>query len=138
MNHQKRTLASAMRMTAEQAAFIRGSGEANSPVPPIDNRAEKDQSEPFVDSNTVEMSVDRTRPARRIESTRGRGRRQHQIEPIHRKRALRMPITTRLLPESVERLKRLCLERRLAGHEPSTLQEIMDIAIEAWLHQNPE
>ena len=45
----------------------------------------------------------------------------------------RVPLTTRCRPELASALKRVSLKRQLAGKEPSSMQEIIEEAIEAWL-----
>lgn len=45
----------------------------------------------------------------------------------------RVPLTTRIRDDLGKALKRASLERQLAGVEPSTLQEILEEAIEPWL-----
>jgi hypothetical protein len=45
----------------------------------------------------------------------------------------RVPISTRIKTEFAQALKRASLERQLAGMEPSTLQDILEEAVEPWL-----
>jgi hypothetical protein len=44
-----------------------------------------------------------------------------------------MPLTSRIRPEVATALKRMSLERRLAGREPNTVQDIVEEALDAWL-----
>jgi hypothetical protein len=48
----------------------------------------------------------------------------------------RVPISTRIRGEYAEALKRASLERQLNKVEPSTLQDILEQAIEPWLRSN--
>lgn len=45
----------------------------------------------------------------------------------------RAPLSTRIRADYAAALKRASLERQLAGIEPSTLQDILEQAIEPWL-----
>ena len=49
------------------------------------------------------------------------------------KMAGRVPITIRVRPEIGSALKRTSLQRQLDGVEPSSMQDIVDEAIENWL-----
>lgn len=46
----------------------------------------------------------------------------------------RVPITIRVRPEIGTALKRASLQRQLDGVEPSSMQEIVDQALENWLN----
>ena len=48
----------------------------------------------------------------------------------------RSPISTRIRADFAAGLKRASLERQLQGVEPSTLQDILEAAIEPWLKAN--
>lgn len=48
----------------------------------------------------------------------------------------RSPISTRIRADFATALKRASLERQLKGIEPSTLQDILEEAIEPWLKSN--
>lgn len=48
----------------------------------------------------------------------------------------RSPISTRIRADFASALKRTSLERQLNGIEPSTLQDILEEAIEPWLKTN--
>ena len=59
-----------------------------------------------------------------------------EVEPAPEKAAppvARAPITTRLRADYVTALKRISLERQLAGQTPHTLQEFLEEALEPWL-----
>ena len=44
-----------------------------------------------------------------------------------------IPVTVRLRPEIAGALKRVSLERQLAGEEPYTQQDLVELALEPWL-----
>ena len=44
-----------------------------------------------------------------------------------------IPVTVRLRPEIAGALKRASLERQLAGEEPNTQQDLVELALEPWL-----
>ena len=44
-----------------------------------------------------------------------------------------IPVTVRLRPEIAGALKRASLERQLAGEEPHTQQDLVELALETWL-----
>lgn len=48
----------------------------------------------------------------------------------------RSPINTRVRTDFAKALKRASLERQLQGVEPSTLQEILEEALEPWLRSH--
>jgi len=48
----------------------------------------------------------------------------------------RIPVTTRCRPEVASAIKRVSLQRQLAGIEPYTVQDIMEQALEHWLELN--
>jgi len=48
----------------------------------------------------------------------------------------RAPVSTKIRSDFASALKRASLERQLKGVEPSTLQDILEEAIEPWLRAN--
>jgi hypothetical protein len=48
----------------------------------------------------------------------------------------RSPVSTRIRADYADALKRASLERQLSKTEPSTLQDILEQAIEPWLKSN--
>ncbi|MEQ9409324.1 MAG: hypothetical protein RIK87_16430 [Fuerstiella sp.] len=48
----------------------------------------------------------------------------------------RIPVTTRCRPDVATAIKRVSLQRQLAGVEPYTVQDIMEQALEQWLELN--
>ena len=55
------------------------------------------------------------------------------VAPQH---VARVPVSTRLRADFATALKRASLERQLNAVEPSTLQDILEQAIEPWLRSN--
>ena len=47
----------------------------------------------------------------------------------------RVPLTTRIRADLATALKRASLERQLASVEPNSVQEILESALEPWLHE---
>lgn len=45
----------------------------------------------------------------------------------------RLPLNTRIRSDYAKTLKRVSLERQLAGQEPHTLQEVLEEALESWM-----
>lgn len=54
------------------------------------------------------------------------------------RRVTRTPLTTRLRDDYANSMKRVSLQRQLDGVEPSSLQDILEEAIAAWLAANGE
>lgn len=50
--------------------------------------------------------------------------------------SVRVPLTTRLRPELAATLKRVSLERQLAGVHPFAVQDLVEQALQAWLAAN--
>lgn len=59
-----------------------------------------------------------------------------QSAPILPQMTGRIPVTTRCRPEVASAIKRVSLQRQLAGIEPYTVQDIMEEALEHWLALN--
>lgn len=53
------------------------------------------------------------------------------VSPVNR-----IPLTTRVRAEIAAGLKRASLERQLSGLYPNTLQDIVEEALEPWLHKH--
>lgn len=53
--------------------------------------------------------------------------------PVGNSVSVRVPLTSRIRPEVAAALKRMSLERRLAGREPNTVQDIVEEALDSWL-----
>jgi hypothetical protein len=59
-----------------------------------------------------------------------------KIAPLRVVNHARTAIHTRMRDDFAKALKRASLERQLAGVEPSTLQDILEEAVEPWLRSN--
>lgn len=59
--------------------------------------------------------------------------RQPEPKPPAAPQVARAPISTRIRSDFAQALKRASLERQLNGVEPSTLQDILEEAVEPWL-----
>lgn len=139
--NERRTLASAMTltkepMTKEQTAFIHGK-------PPMEAGAKvrlTPQELPSpVGVHLSEGGDQATGSPKQATPPRRRSKPTKETPPTRtRYRNLLMPLTTRLTPETVERLRRLCLERQLAGIEPCTVQEILEDALQGWFAENAD
>jgi hypothetical protein len=46
-----------------------------------------------------------------------------------------VPLTTRLLPNTADALRRAYLEQKLKGRKPATQQEIVEAAVQGWLRK---
>lgn len=58
----------------------------------------------------------------------------NQAQPIPQ--ITRAPISSRMRTDFQAALKRASLENQLAGREPSTVQDILEQAVEPWLKQH--
>lgn len=133
MTNKARTLTNALEMTPEKLAFIRSGSQGNAAPeePPVHARVSVDTSqtppldpEPSIEKPDAERQA--KRPSRRVAKER-------RVEQRTLVSGLRMSITTKLEPETVEALRRICLERRLEGVLPFTLQDIVEEAVSEWL-----
>ena len=131
----KRTMAGALQLSDEKVAFIQGSPRPALPV------AAEPSTPPKLDSGVTREPVQaaaevpgQPKPTR-YRPSKLASRREL---PSFGRFSLKMPITTRLQPETVETLRRTCLERRLAGTAPATLQEIVEEAVQTWLTTNAD
>jgi len=109
---ERRSMNEALAMTPEQLAFI---GES------ADKTAEanaKNESLSLV--GTTETKKPQTEPP------------SEPVRPTFQNHAL-VPVTTRLQPETAAALKRAYLERKLAGDQNSTQQQIVEGALVDWL-----
>jgi hypothetical protein len=162
MTAKRRSLNAAMDISPAAAAFIRGGVEAapasatkpveidpvesskpitiesavvqpqSSVVSPIQNEDRK-ISDP-IELETVVESPSNDRKRGRSRSRGGDAPRQESA--LYGMANLLVPLTTRLSPSTATALKRAGLEQKLYGRNPSTVQEIAEIAIQNWLQEN--
>lgn len=136
MASARRSLGAALEMTPEKLAFIQSSSqpaavaEATSPV--ATNVAQPEEAQP-VQTPTLRDGPPE-RPVHRTPRTR-----EKTVEFAISDEALLgtanllVPLTTRLQPRTAAALKRAGLEQKLRGQKPSSVQEIVEIAIQRWL-----
>jgi hypothetical protein len=128
----KRTMAGALAMTPQEMDFIKGN-----PPPTADAMKERSVPRPSNGDTGPEPEVDSAQVSDGAKPTsRRRPSPASRREPASSRLRLKMSITTRLNPETVERLRRTRLERSLAGTTPSTLEEIIEEAVQSWLASN--
>lgn len=145
---ERRSIADAMQVTPEALAFIQGTAnktvevktkapsKARSPIQesvesPVND--EPMESESMSDSSPQEPFTEKRRTYR---SNSVKSKTPSGIEMGFGMANLLVPLTTRLQPATAAALKRAGLEQKLRGHEPSTVQEIAEIAIQGWLKDN--
>ena len=97
---------------SERRTLVEG---LKSPPPPVDPRRERD----FVYGQNGKSQSDAASQS-----------------PAQTPVIARSPISTRIRADFAAGLKRASLERQLKGIEPSTLQDILEEAIEPWLKSN--
>jgi hypothetical protein len=141
-NKGRRTLGEAAMLTPDKLAFIHGSpSQSSSPPTSLQELPPTSKVQP-VQSVLSEMEAD-TNSIDDIEP-RSANRSNRRISERERKEPslpfgmanYRIPLTTRLRPETAAALKRAGLEQRLNGKQPSTVQEIAEEAIVAWLKRS--
>ena len=150
MNDNRRSLESALSIKPEAMAFIRGSkGEAPaaapSEVPPekvAKQRIEKTERRGRPAAKPIEPTPDEDLPNDVLdddpfsdpEPTRRR-RPSADRPPVADPRLL-ASLNTRISQETARNLKRAYFERKMNFQEPSTLQEIVELALREWLKRN--
>jgi hypothetical protein len=139
----RRTLGEAAMLTPDKLAFIHGSPSQSS-SPPSPSRQE---TSPTNKMQPVQPSLDEAEsdiePTEDLEPRSANRSSRRTIEKERKEQALpfgmenyRIPLTTRLRPETAAALKRAGLEQRLNGKQPFTVQEIAEEAIVAWLKRS--
>ena len=129
---ERRSMGAAL-LSPEGMAFIKG-GSPGTKIDPVKAPAE---APPQAVAPTVEDTLSespaappsrlRKRPAR---SDRSRGASHEDYSP----RGMRwISVTTRLLPETADALRRASLEQKLERLRPDTQQEIVEAAVRRWL-----
>lgn len=149
MAEGRRSLGEAVSLTPEKLAFIHGTKTL--PV-----AAEKPASAPVRPAPTVVELPTREFPGERREATEPEGTTEPETaREIHEPRKTikprsrggeeprplliadpLVPLTTRIRPATADSLRRACLEQKLARREPSTQQEIVELALHDWLRRN--
>ena len=147
--HERRTIADAMQVTPEAMAFIQGNPTKKIDIKPKPTGVPDDLGNLAAVQDETPDDLEQ-QPVEKIQS-RGQGtsdrrrtyRSNPQKQPIQNNNDLGfglnnllVPLTTRLQPATAAALKRAGLEQKLRGQQPSTVQEIVEIAIRGWLKQN--
>lgn len=128
---ERRSLGTALQLSPESMAFVRG---ASPEVSPADTTA---PASAVISTHPQAEAVRIPSPVRRKRT--GRHARTETPETNERLLGLanlRVPLTTRLHPNTAVALKRASLEQRLHGASPATVQEIAEEAIQAWLRDS--
>lgn len=136
MASSRRSLGAALEMTPEKVAFIQSNAQpAVTAAPPSNDASEMvppGKVEPVQPSTSAFDSPER--PVLRTPRSRERMSERHISDEVLLGTAnLLVPLTTRLQPRTAAALKRAGLEQKLRGQKPSSVQEIVEIAIQRWL-----
>ena len=144
--NERRSLNSALKetpkvgLTPEAMAFISGGvpgkkvEEAPAKVVPV-----KAAEVPEPLRQTIEVSSEPVSTGASEGKEAPRSRRATKVQQAPQNSMLNkllIPVTTRFDPRTAEALRRAHLEQRIKGLEPSTMQEIIQLAVQAWLREN--
>jgi hypothetical protein len=146
MTAKRRSLGAAIDISDEKAAFIKGGVPALAPS--ISDLAQNATA--FDRTESQGQKVSSAAPTRNFERdgtqtvaaqspstetalTRNRTRKSNTEGEMPQMANLLFPLTTRLSFSTAMALKRAGLEQKLYGRKPSTVQEIAEDAIKAWL-----
>jgi hypothetical protein len=119
---ERRSMGTAFALTPEKVAFIAGS-----------------ETPALAGQNAEQRQVASAVPphSRKPQNERAVGRRTStEPEAESLLGVILVPLTTRLQPRTADALRRACLQQRLRGKAPHTQQQIVEIAIDAWLKSN--
>jgi len=145
MDDQRRTLTAALVRTPEVEAFLQeGKPSETKAKQPTETRSKitaKERGEdtaPVVSSKQMEPQTEsQTEPqADPVVGRISKAKKKPVEKPTPT--SLSQPlvaITTRFRPETANALRRVSLERKLAGQSPWTQQEIIEAAVKTWLAQ---
>lgn len=133
----RRSLNAALAMTPDAMAFIKG---AETPVaevtpePKIDPTPVVQATQPQIvapePTASPQLQTARTKPNRRAKRLADSDFEDSSMMGMAN---LLVPLTTRLQPKTAMALKRAGLEQKLRGRKPSTVQEIVEEAVQQWL-----
>jgi len=133
---ERRTINDALTLPPEKVAFIHGDQNAAQALPAAP--AKVPAAATAADETPAARSDPPSEPKRSKRVGRSR-RRQPQPAPTSSPTGLvaqlRVPLTTRLHPDTAEALRRACLEQKLSGKLPNTQQDIVEQATQAWLRE---
>ncbi len=143
--NQRRSMGDAMMASADKLAFIRGESV---PVEAIPKKAEPkpvpvefNQPTELVEQPVDHLPQNDDRQSAKPERRAYRSKTNLRIDSSQSQSQnafpnLLVPLTTRLKPATAAALKRACLEQKLSGQHPSSVQEIAELAITEWLNSN--
>ena len=142
----RRSLGDALALTPDKLAFIQGATAQAATVVAEPVIEVPDTMEPIVAAAEQQREEGREEPRVLRASSRPHNRRSVRPKSDNRPTDsdmqmlgmanLLVPLTTRLQPSTAAALKRAGLEQKLRGQNPSTVQEIVEIAVSEWLEQN--
>ncbi len=133
----RRSLNAALAMTPDAMAFIKGA-EAPvaelTPMPKIEPAPIAQAIQPQIlaaePPASPQPQTHRTKPSRRAKRLVDSELEDSSMMGMAN---LLVPLTTRLQPKTAMALKRAGLEQKLRGRKPSTVQEIVEEAVQQWL-----
>lgn len=137
----RRSLSAAMSVSPEALAFIEGAKPAPgiAQSEPIAKAEEGSDAQETIQNEPTPLTL--AAPPTTSSSTsskrRPRAQRLQTQEPEMPlgMAGLLVPLTTRVSPRVAASLKRAGLEQKLRGKKPSTVQEIVENALESWLYE---
>lgn len=140
-NQERRSISAALNFDDSALAFIKGGGETPSVLAPKTIQTAAPSAHPAKKNLADEVTVQADQsnypesvPVRRSSTSKNRQNAVNHSFPGMAN--LLVPLTTRLSPSTAAALKRAGLEQKLNGAEPSTVQQIAEIAIQQWLQKN--
>ena len=136
MASARRSLGAALQMTPEKLAFIKSTPEPAPITEPTIEVASSVVQQERPATMEVQSPVAEVQEKPVTRSPRRRERIEEEEisdEALLGMNNLLVPLTTRLQPRTAAALKRAGLEQKLRGRKPSSVQEIVEIAIQTWL-----
>jgi len=141
---ERRGMGEAMALTPEKMAFIQGGLTGPQPVASAAEPSPVSSPQAETAPNSAIAVAEPPSPVRVRPSRPGRSRgaspvRIEEPEPTEVvagfSGSILVPLTTRLPLQTVDALRRACLEQKLTRRRPNTQQEILEAALTAWLRQ---
>lgn len=133
----RRGMGAAVGLSKEQVAFIqRGSSPAPSNIQAVEVQAASPAEVGRIERTPTPSDSSSSQPAAKRPTRRQtRPAREEPAEPDFYGQIL-IPLTTRLKAPTADALRRACLEQKLARKSPNSQQEIVEIAVAAWLNEH--
>lgn len=123
-------MGTAFTLTPEKLAFI--AGDEN----PSPSQVPSQIQEAGVQVSQGDSEATLREPLRRQPKISREVRRDNATEPDSLLGMVLVPLTTRLHPRTAEGLRRAWPEQRLLCRRPATQQDIVELAVRAWLNSN--